>query len=367
LTRSKWHDRHYKASEENLKLSKNASVAAKVYWKVTTFCAVPFLAIRTWFDRTSKRRLGLRRTYNGYVKLFKDSQFVIGKWTSALVYVFSVFMAIACPMLFISSVVMNEIYVRFYPVSEQNDAVGQWGSWISALFVIIAAVIVRVNPAFWHIIGRGYANIVRFVRQTRGSQSPDSEEEVKRNETDTLQGAIIAFLSLCTEPFTHAYGSTINAKVRAVNEVKEFVERWQDPELHSTWDWVGKDIKWWDDMIELGEYFTSWDTDVETLTHLQGSSKPLKDILGRAEHAKTQDFNLSSHDVTVNEEAMTDSPGSTASSPRSLRSPREHTSIDLGRSSAWDGRQDIEMEDISLLRHDAPRGDGPPSRNHGSF
>ena len=339
LTRSKWHDRLYKAPKKNLELSKNASILTKVYWKFTTFCAVPFLRVHTWFDRTLQRRPRLRRAYDGYVKLFKGFHFVFGKWTSAFIYLFSVFMAIACPMLFISSVVMNEIYVRFYPVSEQNDAVGQWGSWISAVFVIIASVIIKVNPAFWHIIGRAYANIVRYVREMRGSQSPDSEEKIKRDERDTLQSAIVTFVELCTSPFTHAYRSTINANVRAVNEFKEFVEWWQDPELHSTWDWVGKDIKWWHDMIEPGEYFRSWDTDVENLNHLQGSSKPLKDVLG-VEHAKIS-----------------------LSSPRSLRSPRQHTSIDLGRSSTWDRRQDLEMEDISLLRHnDPPRDDGPPDR-----
>lgn len=356
LTRSKWHDRLYKASGEGLRLSKNASSSTKVYWAVTTFFTTPFLAIRDWFDRSSQRRPWLKHFYHWYVQLFKDLQFVIGKWMSAAVYLFSVFMAIACPMLFISSIVINEIYVRFYPVSEQNDAVGQWGPWVSAVFIMIAAVIIRVTPAFWHVIGRGYAHVVRFVRLMRGSQMPDLKGEANSDDEDSLRGALIVFLKLCILPYTHAHESTINAYVRAVNEFKEFVEWWRDPELHSTWDWVGKDIKWWEDMIEPGEYFKSWDTDVQDLKYLQGSSKPLKDVSG-VKHASASDLDPSFQNAAAEEGAVTNKPPFKASTFRSLRSPRKHASVDLGRSSTWDERQNVEMEDMSLLQGDVARDD----------
>ncbi|KAI9797217.1 MAG: hypothetical protein M1833_005626 [Piccolia ochrophora] len=367
LSSSKWHDRFFQKLEEKNaeELPEGASAITRIYWAVTIFCGVPFLKVRTWFRRTCERRPRIGRAQKGVKMYLKRSLFFAAKWTAAAVYLFSVFMAVACPMLFISSVVMNEIYVRFYPVSEQNDAVGQWGSWVAAAFVILAAVIAKLNNQFWHIVGRCYAATVRFVRHMRGKAPPRSNKD-DRNDRDNFKGDLSTLAKMCIAPVKHAYHSTIKAWVRAVNEVKEFVEWWQDPEEYSTWDWVGKDITWWDDMIEPGEFYKSWDTDVENLAYLQGSSKPLKEVLTRREPAEPRVSRSPSPKgtvvVTSNEVDVTESPISIACSPRSSRSPRENSSVDLDRSDAWDATPGFEMEDVSLLRHAEPRSDGPPDR-----
>ena len=347
LNRSKWHDRFYTEPKDGLELSKNPRITTRIYWSVTTFCLMPLITVHEWLDRRTQSRPWMKRVLDVCVQSFKDLHFVVAKWISASVYLFSVFMAIACPMLFISSVVINEIYVRFYPVSEQNDAVGQWGPWISAVFILVAAVIIKVNSAFWHVIGRAYASLVHFVRLMRGSQSPHSEAKIKKTGTDTLGGAVLSLLIMGWSPFHHAYQSTIIAYVRAVDEAKEFVEWWQDPVLNNTWDWVGKDERWWEDMTAPGEYFTS-------------ESKPYK--ASRGDQKTTEYESIPSQDVAAMEEAVSERPFLTVSSPRSRRHSQGDLSVDLGRNIASDGAQGVEMEDMSLLRGDGPCDDEPPDR-----
>lgn len=49
----------------------------------------------------------------------------LGKWVAASVYLLTILVAIICPLVFISSIVVNEMVAWGYPASEAADAIGQ--------------------------------------------------------------------------------------------------------------------------------------------------------------------------------------------------------------------------------------------------
>lgn len=52
-------------------------------------------------------------------------RYYISKMSAGTVYMGAILAAIVCPLVFISSVVINELVARCYPVNERHDAVGQ--------------------------------------------------------------------------------------------------------------------------------------------------------------------------------------------------------------------------------------------------
>ena len=66
-----------------------------------------------------------RIPYYGRVGFASKARYYIAKATASLSFMLAIIAAIVAPAVFISSVIINEINVWGYPVSERFDAVGQ--------------------------------------------------------------------------------------------------------------------------------------------------------------------------------------------------------------------------------------------------
>ena len=110
------------------------------------------------------------RTFAGTTPLWKRATFgsklryYFVKTIAGFYFVATIACAFVCPFIFVSSVIVNEFNTWSYPVSESEDAVGQvsspkaegfveanffqWGTWASAAFVIIAAIIQKFSTKY---------------------------------------------------------------------------------------------------------------------------------------------------------------------------------------------------------------------------
>ena len=105
-------------------------------------------------------------------------RYYLGKTISGFFFVAAIACAFVCPFIFVSSVVVNEFVTWGWPVSESEDAIGQvsnpraevfleanvfeWGTWVSAAFVIIAAVIQKLSTKY---------------RKAKGIEIPEKQTE----------------------------------------------------------------------------------------------------------------------------------------------------------------------------------------------
>ena len=70
-------------------------------------------------------RLGGRSSYDRRRSLLSKARFYFGKLIALCFFLCAVAVAIVSPLAFVSSVILNEIDTWSFPISEQNDAVGQ--------------------------------------------------------------------------------------------------------------------------------------------------------------------------------------------------------------------------------------------------
>jgi hypothetical protein len=59
----------------------------------------------------------------------------------ASIYLTALLGAVIYPITFITTIIVNELLVATYPVSEHSSAVGAWSSWVGALLVFVAAAL----------------------------------------------------------------------------------------------------------------------------------------------------------------------------------------------------------------------------------
>jgi len=94
-------------------------------------------------------------------------------------YTVSLVAAVVYPLAFVATVVINELMVAGFPVSEHSDAVGAWSPWLGAGLVVIAALVAghpgRIAALFWWIC-LGPVNLVRYGEEDR----PKLKDAVRR-------------------------------------------------------------------------------------------------------------------------------------------------------------------------------------------
>lgn len=85
-----------------------------IYWKLSG----------NYLDRFSLRIF--KRTGHKYEQIDQDRHLGLAKGAAAVVYLYTSVMTAICIPFFITTIVVNEINVRRFPVGESSDAVGQW-------------------------------------------------------------------------------------------------------------------------------------------------------------------------------------------------------------------------------------------------
>lgn len=199
------------------------------------------VTVRNWAFCTfagtlpKKQRTTLRSRFRYY----------IGKTVAGYYFLAAVAVAFICPFVFVSSVIINEFETWSWPVSESDDAVGQvscqdtqilpdinvlqWSNWVSACFVIIAAIIQKYHHAWLMSIKLGCATVVHVFKWTRGKETFRKEpKEFRTKENSAIEDAK-EFFTQCAKPFTHSWRSISSTRGQLRNGWREFKEWHNDP------------------------------------------------------------------------------------------------------------------------------------------
>lgn len=107
----------------------------------------PRREIIVWMFRGSRRRSLLRRYYSDSSPVARPGRFrvIFALGIATLAYFIAIAAALIYPAAFIITIVLNELMVSGFPVSEHSDSVGAWTPWVAGGLVSFAALIVRYN------------------------------------------------------------------------------------------------------------------------------------------------------------------------------------------------------------------------------
>ena len=152
------------------------------------------------------------------------------KWVAAGFFMAAIVVATICPLVFASSIIVNEIVTWGYPMGENYDAIGQWSIWVSALFVIIAAIIQKYNHAWLESIQLGFETLRRLMKWTRGKATLRAEAtKQERNKHNSAIERTREFFRQLARPFVHVAKSIANSWSRVELEWDDFLHWCKDP------------------------------------------------------------------------------------------------------------------------------------------
>ncbi len=153
-------------------------------------------------------------------------QYQAARLIAATFFATAIAFAIVCPAVFVTSVVTNEFYLTYYPLSEHSDAVGAWSIWVGAAFVIIAACIAQYHEAWMkslRVAIQSSFQLIGYDTIERHQLFPKDEQHVR------VRDRLLAFLSEISSPLAHAWHSTRRAYWTLSYTILCFVDWWRKP------------------------------------------------------------------------------------------------------------------------------------------
>ena len=106
------------------------------------------------------------------------AQWTTAKMMAATYYLLSVLMAICCPAFFVSNLVVQEILLFNYPISEPYTSVGQWSSWASLGLAVMAAVIDKFHGPVLDLIKSVFVRVFAKQKSTAAASPSVSFKQV---------------------------------------------------------------------------------------------------------------------------------------------------------------------------------------------
>ncbi|KFY32624.1 hypothetical protein V493_00022 [Pseudogymnoascus sp. VKM F-4281 (FW-2241)] len=164
---------------------------------------------------------------------WKKVRYHIAKGIAALFYLLAIFLSIICPIVFITSVISSEIYIQAFPPSEHSDAIGAWGAWVGAIFVIIAAIIDRYSGAWLNAIIvflRAFWRVFKYAKHDRAKERLSIHAE---DEKMSVRKQIKDFFKELLNPFVHGWHSTRRAIWTSKTNMRLFAAWWKDTTFQS--------------------------------------------------------------------------------------------------------------------------------------
>ncbi|KAK2803546.1 hypothetical protein FQN50_006981 [Emmonsiellopsis sp. PD_5] len=153
----------------------------------------------------------------------------VAKYVAASFTLLSILVVVIVPAVFITNIVVNELYIRGFPESEQKDAVGSWGAWVGAALVLWGAVIDRYHNTWIVSIKLLWSTIWRHKRYTKAEQ----RRSVQPASHNMAQKETGRFFQEISSPFTHTLYSTKRMFRTAKFNLEEFKEWWANPKEKS--------------------------------------------------------------------------------------------------------------------------------------
>lgn len=176
--------------------------------------------------------IGGRSSFSHRPNFASKARYYIAKAVASTFFLIAIAVAIITPVVFTVSIIINEINVWGYPVSERPDAVGQWSTYVGGAFVLVAAVVQEHHVAWGHALHRIWNKVKRLVRQALGKKNTDSYSLLTREppqRKNSILASVRAFFAQCRQPFVQAQRSISHSYKRVKDALKDFQLWWRDP------------------------------------------------------------------------------------------------------------------------------------------
>lgn len=175
---------------------------------------------------------GGKLSYSDRAGFASKARYYIGKAIASTFFIFPIAVAMITPAVFTVSVIINEINVWGYPVSERPDAVGQWSAYAGAAFVVVAAVVQEYHAAWGYALHWIGKRAKRLVTQALGKKNTNFGPLLTKGPSEknnSIFASVHAFLVQCARPFVHARKSILHSYKRVKDARKDFDLWWRDP------------------------------------------------------------------------------------------------------------------------------------------
>jgi len=175
---------------------------------------------------------GGKSSYSDRAGFVSEARYYIAKAIATLSFIFAIAVAIMTPAVFTISVIINEINVWGYPVSERSDAVGQWSTYVGGAFVVLAAVVQEYHAAWGHALHWLGNRVKRLIKRAFGKKNTDSGQMLTKESSKgkySILPSVRAILVQCARPFVHARKSILHSYERVKDERRDFQRWWHDP------------------------------------------------------------------------------------------------------------------------------------------
>lgn len=156
---------------------------------------------------------------------WKNIRYFIAKAIAALFYLLAIFLSLICPIVFILSIIVNEIFIQTFPPSEHSDAIGAWGAWVGAFLVIVAAVIDRYSGDWLDAIIVLFGAVWRVVKYAKNDRN---RSIFAKDKEMSVREQIKKFFKELGSPFVHGWHSTRRAFWTGKMNMRLFAEWWKN-------------------------------------------------------------------------------------------------------------------------------------------
>jgi len=144
-------------------------------------------------------------------------------FVAACFYVGAILGAVFAPFIFLLSVVVNELMLGFYPVSEHSDAVGAWSAWVGAGLIILASFLASYHDKWIRGLELTAKMGWNCCRSRHGISSDQETLSKAFTETFADSGRLIV------SPAVHGWNMMRLWSWLIVRKSKAFQEWWKDP------------------------------------------------------------------------------------------------------------------------------------------
>jgi hypothetical protein len=132
------------------------------------------------------------------------------------------------PAVLIVTIVVNELNVDQYPISERSDALGAWSPYVAAGLVIFVSLIIQFHSIAFPILKDLLLKPFQYVAYSKNDRPKSDLPKRKR-----LKRASTSFLDAFTDLFHHISSLIRHRKWHIFTQLRFFCEWWQDPETLS--------------------------------------------------------------------------------------------------------------------------------------
>ena len=184
--------------------------------------------IVSFFFRGERRRRILRRlhiqdaTITSNTRIYRKLRRSFAKLSATAYVTITVVGAIVYPAVFFLTIVLSELVIDAFPVSEESDSVGAWSPFVGGALVIMASLVVRYHSSLVRKLSQALSWPLNFLKY--------GPEDRPKNKFSIHQHTDHEFVGCCPTISDHMWYSIRLRGWNTRTQFKLFCEWWRDPE-----------------------------------------------------------------------------------------------------------------------------------------